>query len=119
MTKTNSEKSTGISFAERFSIIWKLSLMQSPKSKKSKGRVSDCNKSLEGKYANYFKVGYNAFEFVIDFGQNYSENEKAELYTRIVTNPCYAKYLLETIRKSVDQYEIKFGKIHNEWKIKS
>jgi hypothetical protein len=29
---------------------------------------------LEGEYANYFKVGYNAFEFILDFGQFYSES---------------------------------------------
>jgi hypothetical protein len=41
---------------------------------------------LEGKYANYFKVGYNAFEFVIDFGQCYSDDEEAQLHTRIITS---------------------------------
>jgi len=28
---------------------------------------------IEGRYANYFKVGHNAFEFVLDFGQYYPE----------------------------------------------
>lgn len=40
---------------------------------------------LEGRYANYFKVGHNAFEFVLDFGQFYPGSEKAELCTRIIT----------------------------------
>ena len=30
---------------------------------------------LEGRYSNYFKVGHNAFEFVIDFSQFYTESE--------------------------------------------
>ncbi len=49
------------------------------------------NNKLEGQYDNYFKVGHNAYEFVIDFGQYYPENDQAELYTRIITSPCYAK----------------------------
>jgi hypothetical protein len=66
---------------------------------------------LEGKYANYFKVGHNAFEFVIDFSQFYPESEEAELYTRVITNPRYAKALLETLKESIEQYEQEFGAI--------
>ena len=29
---------------------------------------------LTGHYANYCKVGHNAFEFVLDFGQYYPDN---------------------------------------------
>jgi hypothetical protein len=71
-------------------------------------------KKIEGRYANYFKVGYNAFEFVLDFGQYYPETEKAELYTRIITNPCYAKSLYETLRESIHQYEKAFGTIQEK-----
>ena len=50
---------------------------------------------VEGRYANYFKIGYNAFEFVIDFGQLYPEGEpgdkKARFHTRIITAPVYAR----------------------------
>ena len=60
---------------------------------------------LEGKYVNYFKVGHNAFEFVLDFGQSYLENEAPQIHTRIVTSPAYAKALLETSRESLAQYE--------------
>ena len=78
------------------------------------GKNSHSHKKLEGRYANYFKVGYNAFEFLFDFGQYYSENEEAELYTRIVTSPCYARELLETLRESIEQYEKAFGDIKEE-----
>ena len=67
--------------------------------------------ALEGRYANYFKVGHNAFEFLLDFGQFYPETEKAQLHTRIITNPIYAKALLEIIRESLDRYEQTFGAI--------
>ncbi len=69
---------------------------------------------LEGKYANYFKVGHNAFEFVIDFSQFYPESEEAELCARIITPPIYAKILLETLRESIDRYEQTFGVIPSE-----
>jgi hypothetical protein len=68
-------------------------------------------KKLEGQYANYFQVGYNAFEFVIEFGQYFPENDGAELYTRIITSPAYAKSLLETLNASIEAYEKAYGRI--------
>ena len=65
----------------------------------------------EGRYANYFKVGHNAFEFVIDCGQYYAATQAAEFYIRIVTTPAYAKNLLEILEESVQQYERAHGKI--------
>ena len=72
------------------------------------------NNKLEGQYANYFKVGHNAYEFVIDFGQYYPGTEEAELYTRIITSPAYAKSLLETLRESIERYEKSFKAIAEE-----
>lgn len=69
---------------------------------------------LEGKYANYFEVGHNAYEFVIDFGQYYSENEEAELCTRIITSPAYAKVLLRTLQESIMRYEQNIDHIKQE-----
>lgn len=66
---------------------------------------------LEGRYANYFKVGYNAYEFVLDFGQYYTEDEGAQLHTRIVTGPSYAKAFLELFQDCIDKYELDFGVI--------
>ena len=73
-----------------------------------KKRASWGSQMLEGRYANYFKIGYNAFEFVIEFGQYYSENEEAELYSRIITSPTYAKELLRILADSVSQYKKKY-----------
>ena len=72
------------------------------------------NNKLEGRYANYFKVGHNAFEFVIDFGQYYPETDQADLYTRIITSPAYAKAFLETLTKSIKQYEKKYWSISKD-----
>jgi len=66
---------------------------------------------LEGRYVNYFKIGYNAFELIIDCGQCYADNEEPRLYTRIVTSPAYGKALLKTLAESLDEYEKTYGRI--------
>lgn len=88
--------------------------MRHPKFNNRKGKASQGGKKIEGKYANYFKVGHNALEFVLDFGQHYSENEEAELYTRIITSPAYAKVFLKILVKSIEQYETKYDAIQEE-----
>ena len=66
---------------------------------------------LEGRYANYFKVGHNAFEFLLDFGQFYAESHRAQFHTRIITNPTYAKALFDLLRDAIAQYEQTFGDV--------
>jgi hypothetical protein len=66
---------------------------------------------LFGQYANYFQIGHNANEFLIDFGQCEVEESAIKMHTRIVTGPFYAKALLDLLRISVDQYEEEFGPI--------
>jgi hypothetical protein len=65
--------------------------------------------SPEGRYANCFEVGHNAFEFVLDFGQKYDEREAGATHTRIVTSPSYAKALQQTLAESLQRYEREFG----------
>jgi Protein of unknown function (DUF3467) len=48
---------------------------------------------IEGRYANYFRVGHNAFEFLFDFGQFYAESPGVRFHTRIITSPTSAKSL--------------------------
>jgi hypothetical protein len=69
---------------------------------------------LTGHYANYCKVGHNAFEFVLDFGQYYPDNGEAQFHTRIISNPVYTKALLQTLGESIEQYEQTFGAIPRE-----
>jgi hypothetical protein len=66
---------------------------------------------LEGRYANSFQVGHNAFEFLLDFGQVAPESEKTQVHTRIITSPVYAKAFSEVLKESVNQYEQTFGVI--------
>jgi len=65
----------------------------------------------EARYANYFKIGHNAFELIIDCGQCYAENEEPQLHTRIITSPAFGKELLRTLRQSLDEYEKSYKQI--------
>ena len=64
----------------------------------------------EGHYSNHFKVGFNSFEFILDFGQAYDEGAPAH-HTRIVTGPAYAKALANLLRDSLAAYERSYGPI--------
>jgi uncharacterized protein DUF3467 len=65
----------------------------------------------EGKYANYFEVGHNPFEFYVDFGQYDPQSETVQMHTRIVTSPAYAKMMGETLSASVESFEREHGPI--------
>ena len=67
--------------------------------------------ALEGKYANYFQIGHNAFEFLLDFGQLYSDGREEHIHTRIITSPSYARELLKVLGESIEQYEETYGPI--------
>lgn len=66
---------------------------------------------LDGSYANYFRVGHNAFEFVLDFGQCYPPGDDDRFHSRVITTPAYAKAFSETLRDSIARYEEVFGTI--------
>jgi len=70
--------------------------------------------TIEGRYANYFEIGHNSFEFLLDFGQKYSSGVHGRMHTRIVTGPLYAKELLKVLEKSIEQYEKAFGTIGHD-----
>jgi hypothetical protein len=69
-----------------------------------------CNR-LEGRYANYFEVGHNAFEFVLDFGQFYPSVELPQFHTRIITSPAHARALLVTLMEALERHRQNFGPI--------
>jgi hypothetical protein len=66
----------------------------------------------EARYANYFEVGHNAFEFLFDFGQYHPESESAKMHSRIVTGPPYAKLLADLLRSALRRFEEEHGAIH-------
>jgi hypothetical protein len=80
------------------------------------GGDSPRDAGLGGRYANYFEIGHNAFEFLLDFGQQYAdrsapETRRVELHTRIIAGPVYAKVLLALLEASVTEHEQRFGVI--------
>ena len=81
-------------------------------------KSGQANNPPEGRYVNYFKIGYNAFELIIDCGQCYADNEEPQLHTRIVTSLAYGKALLKTLRESLDEYEKAHGLSETERKEK-
>jgi hypothetical protein len=54
----------------------------------------------DGKYANYFDVGVNVNEVVIDFGQCY-HGSLPSVHTRIVTTTAYGRELLALLVRSI------------------
>jgi hypothetical protein len=69
---------------------------------------------FEGRYANCFQVGYNAFEFLMDFGQISPETSQRQLHSRIITNPGAAKAFWITLGRSLQQYQTAYGVIPDE-----
>jgi hypothetical protein len=65
----------------------------------------------EGRYSNFFKIGYTAFEFLLDFGQVYMDSGADNVHTRIVTTPQYAKALAELLIQTLTDFETKYGQI--------
>jgi uncharacterized protein DUF3467 len=65
----------------------------------------------EGRYANHFSIGHNAFEVILQFGQFYEGNNQPVMHTRIVTSPAYAQILLQLLTRSLAEYESTFGTI--------
>jgi Protein of unknown function (DUF3467) len=59
-------------------------------------------------YANQFEIGFNALEFLFDFGQTYQDEAGAK-HSRIVTTPVYAKVFRGLLNKSISDYEEAFG----------
>jgi Protein of unknown function (DUF3467) len=59
----------------------------------------------EGRYANFFQVGHNEFEFLIEFGQ-----QDRGIHTRIYVSPQYAHVLSELLVETLRQHELDFGR---------
>jgi uncharacterized protein DUF3467 len=61
-------------------------------------------------YSNFFKVGFNSAEFLLDFGRHFEDSE-ARLYQRVILGPAHAKELSRLLERSVQSYEAKFGPV--------
>ena len=65
----------------------------------------------EGRYSNHFRVGFNSFEFILDFGQVYEGVAAERHHTRLITGPAYAKVLAHLLLDSLAAYEQTHGTI--------
>lgn len=67
-------------------------------------------------YVNYFEMGHNPFEFLIDLGQYHpglgqQEDGATSIHSRIAMAPPYAKMLAELLTRSVREHESEYGEI--------
>jgi uncharacterized protein DUF3467 len=70
-------------------------------------------KPLEGKYANYFRVGHTEDVFVFDYYQIFPENDDDESNIRLFNNPKFriiispsdSRQLLKQLRTAIEKYE--------------
>ena len=65
----------------------------------------------EARYANLFRVGFNALEFLLVFGQQFDDSEEERIHTRIVISPLHAKAFCELLESSLREYERTFQPI--------
>ena len=72
------------------------------------------NEGTAARYANYFEIGHNVGEFILDFGQAYSQAGERPIHTRIVTSPAYIKALLRLLGAAVERHEQVYGEIREE-----
>jgi hypothetical protein len=69
---------------------------------------------LRGQYANYFVIGHNVSEFVLDFGQAYAADEPdatehIDVHTRLITSPVSARALSRMLRESLASWDRAYG----------
>jgi hypothetical protein len=69
----------------------------------------DAASNPEARFINSLRIGYTAFEFVLDFGQRHDGLEAAHL--RLVTYPVFARAILDAIQESIRSYEQEHGRI--------
>lgn len=74
----------------------------------------DRSEIKEGRYANYFEVGHNAFEFMLDFGQMGPQDEPIRMHIRVITTPPGARKLSSLLGEALHQYRESFGPIHDD-----
>jgi Protein of unknown function (DUF3467) len=57
--------------------------------------------SQTARYANFFQVGHNAYEFLLEFGQL-----DTEIHTRIYLSPQHARVLSDLLVKALRDYSL-------------
>ncbi len=76
-----------------------------------KARSSSRPRAPLARYSNYFEVGHNAYEFLLDFGQYQPETAGVILHTRMAVGPTHAKLLAAALASAVAVHEAENGPI--------
>lgn len=60
----------------------------------------------QGRYANFFQIGHNAAEFLLEFGQ-----EDGSIHTRVYISPQHARILSDLLLETLHRHEKAFGPV--------
>lgn len=86
-----------------------------PSHAKSDRVPSTADVSAPALYVNYFEVGHNPFEFLMDLGQFHPGSNEGDgrfaIHTRIAIAPPFAKMLSDLLARAVDEHENQHGQI--------
>jgi hypothetical protein len=58
----------------------------------------------DARYANFFQVGYNPFEFLLEFGQG-----AGRVHTSMYMSPQHAMMLYELLQEILEKYQAAYG----------
>ena len=78
--------------------------------------IPEADRSALGKweYANYFEVAHNAFEILIDCGQESQSERAPRIYLRIVTSPLAAQQLHDLLVRMLSDYADLLERLRHE-----
>ena len=82
-----------------------------PPNRQQQVQIQLGEKEAEGIYSNLVLMTHSPSEFIMDFARILPGIPKAKVYARIVMTPQNAKSLLNVLRKNLEKYEGKHGKI--------
>jgi len=72
--------------------------------------MANLTDNAEGRYMNFFQIGYNSLEFIFEFGHTLPEAPEV-VHSRLIASPVCAKLLSAMLLNSIGQYETAFGAI--------
>lgn len=58
----------------------------------------------DAEYANYFEIGHNPLEVLLNFGRRFDGESRERFHTRIVMNPSDARAFFELLREVIAAY---------------
>ena len=64
-----------------------------------------------GHYVNFSVVNHSQTEFVLDSAYIQPQAPVANVRSRLIMNPLYAKRFMQTLQKNIERYEARFGEI--------